>query len=154
MSRGKFLQSSLAAIVNAPEVNLLGFAFMLNFVWELMQVPFFEPLPDLPHWEGVKLCGLASIGDAAIVLVAFWCVAAAARSRAWILNPRRRDLAGFIGIGVLVMIGLEWSALATGRWRYSEAMPAIPVLGVGLMPVLQWSLLPLLAAWLVRRQLT
>lgn len=154
MSRGTFLQSSLARVLRVPEENLFGFAFLLNFVWELMQAPFFQALPDIPHWEGVKLCGLATIGDAAIALVAFWCVAAAAQSRAWILSPQRRDLAVFVVLGVVITIGLERSALATGRWQYSEAMPVIPLLGVGLTPMLQWSLLPLLAAWLVRRQLT
>ena len=154
MSRANFLRNWLARVLEIPEVNLIGFAFLLNFVWELLQAPFFEPLRDLPHWEGVKLCGLATVGDAAIMLVAFWFVAAVPQSRAWILNPRRRDLAVFVVLGIVITIGLERSALATGRWRYSEAMPVIPIIEVGLTPILQWSVLPLLVAWLVRRQLT
>ncbi|MBA3520493.1 MAG: cytochrome c biogenesis protein CcdA, partial [Rhizobiales bacterium] len=130
------------------------FAFLLNFVWEFLQAPFFEAVPNVPHWEGVKLCSIATLGDAAIMLFAFWCVAAAAQTRAWILSPRRRHLAGFAGVGVAITIGLEWSALVTGRWQYSEAMPVIPFLEIGLVPILQWIFVPLVTAWFVRRQLT
>lgn len=36
---------------------------------------------------------------------------------------------------------MEWRALATGRWSYTDGMPILPVLGVGLWPVLQLTLL-------------
>lgn len=39
-------------------------------------------------------------------------------------------------------------------WQYTEAIPTLPLLGTGLSPLLQWSLLPPLVLWLVRRQLT
>ena len=47
--------------------------------------------------------------------------------------------------------------LATGpleRWAYAERMPVIPLLEVGLSPLLQWIVVPPLIVWLVRRQLT
>ena len=48
-------------------------------------------------------------------------------------------------------------ALATGplkRWTYDEAMPRLPILGIGLLPLLQWLLLPPLVVWIVRRQIS
>jgi len=33
-------------------------------------------------------------------------------------------------------------------------MPVIPLLGVGLSPLLQWVVLPPIVVWFVRRQLT
>jgi hypothetical protein len=47
-------------------------------------VPFFEGMADAPHWEGVKFCTRATVGDTAIALIAFWGAAAVAGSRDWI----------------------------------------------------------------------
>ena len=107
----------------------------------------------MPHWEAVKVCTFATIGDAAIMLISFWCVAAAARTRWWIVNPKGPQLAGFAGVGIAITIGLELAALSTGRWGYSSSMPVIPLLGVGVLPLAQWLVLPPLTAWFVRRQL-
>ena len=49
--------------------------------------------------------------------------------------PTRGPLAGFVAIGVLITIVME--RLATGplgRWAYTDAMPVVPVLAVGLSP--------------------
>jgi hypothetical protein len=138
-----------------PEVNVAIFAFLLNFVWEMWQVPFFARIQTLPHWEGVKICSQATFGDVIIALIAFWSIAVIVRSRSWIKQPNGWEIAGFIVVGVLITIGLE--ALATdvlGRWQYGDSMPTLPVLGTGLLPLLQWLLLPPLVLWFVRRQLT
>ncbi len=60
-----------------------------------------------------------------------------------------------VAVGLVITIILE--ALATGpleRWSYTSSMPTLPVLGTGLLPLLQWILLPPLTLWFVRRQLT
>lgn len=139
-----------------PEFNVALLAFLLNFVWEMMQVPFYVSMPEMPHWEGVLFCARATLGDVAIAVVSYWVVAALAGSgRAWILSPVRRDVAGFVVTGVAITAVLEvvftrvWH-----RWSYSEMMPVVPALEVGLVPVLQWIVLPPLIVWLVRRQLT
>jgi len=146
---------SQSGIQGLPEFNVAIFSFLLNFVWEMWQIPFFAAIPDDPHWLGVAACTKASFGDAAISLVAFWCVAALARSRWWIIDSRPLQIAGFIAVGVVITIILE--ALATGpleRWSYTPSMPTLPVLGTGILPLLQWVLLPPLTIWFVRRQLT
>jgi hypothetical protein len=60
----------------------------------------------------------------------------------------------FVLMGLALTIVLE--RLATGpleRWAYSDLMPIVPALGVGLAPLVQWIVLPLALVWLVRRQL-
>lgn len=141
-------------LVEAPAANVAAFAFLLNHPWEFLQVPLFRGMAAAPHWEAVKVCTAATLGDAAIAVVAFRAVAAAAGTR-WILRPTAGRIAGFVAVGVAITVVAE--RLATGpleRWGYAEAMPIVPVLGVGLAPVLQWVLLPPLVAWFVRRQLT
>lgn len=52
-----------------PEFNVVLFAFLLNLPWELWQVPLFDHMPLAPHWEAVKTCSRAAVGDAVIALV-------------------------------------------------------------------------------------
>lgn len=144
-----------SGIASLPELNVAIFSFLLNFVWEMWQIPFFTAMPSAPHWVGVAACTQATLGDTAISLVAFWCVAALARSRGWITDPSRRHVVVFVAVGVAITIILE--ALATGplgRWGYTPLMPTLPVLGTGVIPLVQWILLPPLTIWFVRRQLT
>lgn len=144
-------QSGIGGI---PELNVAIFSFLLNFVWEMWQIPFFAAASSDPHWAGVVACTRATFGDAAISLVAFWCVAALARSRSWILDSTLSQVGAFVAVGVVVTIILE--TLATGplqRWSYTSLMPTLPVLGTGILPLLQWIILPPLMLWFVRRQL-
>jgi len=143
-----------ANLPRTPEFNVLVFSFLLNLAWEYWQVPFFRGMADQPHWLGVKACTQATFGDAGISLAAFWITALLARSRIWILQPNRRDIAVFLGVGIAATIIFE--ALATvvlGLWAYDDAMPRLPLLGTGLLPLLQWLALPPLVLWFVRRQI-
>jgi hypothetical protein len=143
-----------AAWLRTPEFNVLIFSLLLNLAWEVWQVPFFRGMADQPHWLGVKACTQATFGDAGIALAAFWVAAIVARTRSWILQPRKSDIVLFLGIGVVVTVIFE--ALATGtleRWAYTDAMPRLPLLGTGLLPLLQWLALPPLILWFVRRQI-
>ena len=144
----------LSNLPGTPDFNILVFSFLLNLVWEYWQVPFFREMAEQPHWEGVKACTLATLGDAGIGLAAFWVTAIFAKDRRWVLRPNSLDIAIFLGVGVVVTIVFE--ALATGmfqRWAYSDAMPRLPVIGTGLLPLLQWFVIPLLVLWFVRRQI-
>lgn len=149
------LKHAKSGISNLPELNVAIFSFLLNFVWEMWQIPFFAGTSSDPHWVGVVSCTQATFGDAIISLVAFWCVTAVARSRLWILDPSPSQVGAFVAVGVVITIILE--ALATGpleRWSYTSSMPTLPVLGTGILPLLQWIVLPPLTIWFVRRQLT
>ena len=145
----------LRRILEIPELNVAAFAFLLNFVWEFSQVPFFRAMATSPYWEAAQACIQATFGDAAIALVSFWAVALAARSRRWILGPSARQVLGFVAAGVAITVVFEWLATELlGRWNYAGSMPTVPLLGTGVLPLLQWILLPPLIVWFVRRQLT
>ena len=139
-----------------PEFNVAVFAFLLNFPWEFLQVPLFADMAGAPHWTAIKRCAIATLGDIAIMLIAYWFVAAVAGSRHWIAGPKAAHLAMFVGAGVAITVVIEWLALR-GRWLdgwgYSSLMPVVPGLGIGLSPLVQWLVLPPLAVWFVRRRL-
>lgn len=142
-------------ILDLPELNVALFAFLLNYPWEFLQVPFFEAMAAAPHWDAVRFCTRATLGDAGIALIAFWAVAAWVRSRAWILEPNTKHVVGFVAVGLAITVAFEWLATEIlGRWAYAERMPTLPLLGTGILPLAQWIILPPIIAWFVRRQLT
>ena len=142
-------------VVNLPEVNVVIFAFLLNFVWEFWQVPFFAGMSSASHWSATRICSLASAGDAIIALTSFWLAAAVAQRRAWVLQPSAKQVAIFTTLGVVITVVGEWLGTEMlGWWSYAERMPTLPLLGTGLLPLLQWMILPPLVVWFVRRQLT
>jgi hypothetical protein len=145
----------MRAWLDLPEVNVGIFAFLLNFVWEFAQVPLFQGMAQAGHWRAIQVCARATLGDVVIALIAFWAVAVACRSRRWVLRPTSPKVTGFVVVGVLITIVMEWLAThALGRWTYAASMPVVPALEVGVSPLLQWVVLPPLVVWFVRRQLT
>ncbi len=137
------LRSIPGRLLDTPEVNVTIFAFLLNLTWEFAQVPLFAGMPTAEHWRAVLVCGQATLGDVVIALVGFWTVAICSRARTWVLRPAAAHVAGFVAVGVLITVVMEWLATRVlGRWTYAEAMPVIPLLGVGLAPLLQWIVLP------------
>ncbi len=140
--------------LDLPEWNVCLFSFLLNFFWEIQQMPFYQVPSGFSYVDMSRNCTLATIGDAGISLVAFWVVAAIAKSRQWFRQPSRWQVGSFILVGVIITVVFE--ALATGglqRWKYATFMPTLPFLGTGLMPLLQWLLLPPIIIWFVKRQL-
>lgn len=146
--------SGLDGVARWPEWPLAGFGFLLHFAWEMMQVPWFEGMTEASHGDVVWLCTRATVGDVVIALSAFWVACLAARDRHWIQQARRKPFLVMLFTGVVMTLAFEW--LATGlleRWRYAEVMPVVPIIGVGLTPLLQWLLLPPLIVWLSRRHM-
>lgn len=149
--RAKLLELVFRA---TPELNLVVFALLLNFPWEVLQAPLFEGMAAAPHSAVVGACLQATLGDAAIMLLAHVTVAAVARRRRWMLAPSRYEVAGFIAVGVAITAVIEWMA-TRGRWAqtwaYSTEMPVIPGIEIGLSPLLQWAIVPPVALWFVGR---
>lgn len=138
-----------------PEFNIAVFAALLNLPWEFLQVPFFSGMPAVQHWEGIVTCTRATLGDVVIMLIAYEAVALRA-GRYWLLQPTAGRLFFFVATGLAITVVIERlavSGLWMGGWSYAERMVIVPVLDVGLSPLLQWLLLPPLAIWFSRRQL-
>lgn len=144
-----------AGLLGRPSVNVAIFAFLLNYPWEFLQIPFYRDMPEARHWAGVLLCSIATLGDAAIMLFAYWLTSRLSRAREWALAPGRAELTMFIAIGLAITVLIERLALeADWGWRYAAGMPRVPLVGAGLAPTLQWLVLPPLTIWFVRRQVT
>jgi hypothetical protein len=148
--------ASPCALSTTPEWNVAVFALLLNFPWEVLQAPLFAGMAESAHFKVIKACAQASLGDMLIMLIAYGAVSLTARSRRWVLAPSKAQLMLFTAIGLAITAAIEWLATRgqwIERWAYSQLMPVVPVVGIGLVPVVQWIVLPLLVLWFARRQL-
>lgn len=133
-----------------PWLPLAVGAFVLNFAWEMLQAPLYESMRGLPFANATWLCARASGGDVVIALAAYGGVAAIVGSPAWLLRPRRAWVASYLVAGVTGTVLLEiLNVQHWGRWAYARAMPR--VFGVGVAPLAQWLVVPLVTLWVVRR---
>jgi hypothetical protein len=118
----------------------------VHFLWEMGQAFAYE-MDGIPVATAVGFHFWATLGDGLLMWIQYGVVAAARRDPLWIARPRWSDLLPLAAAGLLFGAGIEWSALAAGRWRYTAAMPMVPLLNVGLFPVLQLLLLPWPIYW-------
>lgn len=141
-----------------PEINVMLFSVLLNLPWEFIQAPLFEHMADAVHWQATLLCLRAALGDGLMSVAAYLAAAILVRDRYWAIDRKLpgRALAAFIALPIVATIVIERLALAgiwMEGWSYSALMPVVPVIGVGLSPLVQWIVLPLAVFWLVRRQI-
>lgn len=134
------------------EFDLLLLAFPMHFTWEILQAPLFRSMQEVSHMEGIRTCLHATLGDMAIMLLAYWLTALVARTRHWVARPSRSAIATWLLSGLATTIALEfYSTEVTHRWTYSASMWRLPLAGTGIAPLIQWILLPLLVLWYLRR---
>ena len=86
-----------------------------------------------------------------IILGIYAAGALAAGDLGWGLRGRWNIYATVAVLGLAYAALMEHAALAAGRWSYTERMPVVSVLGAGLWPLLQMTLLPPLTVWIARR---
>jgi hypothetical protein len=128
--------------------KILLIAFVLNFIWEASQSFLYAP-----HFEGVggliKVHLRASLGDIFLVFLILALDIFIFGKLFSQKNLRRSRIIFIIFAGLIAGVAVEKYALAAGRWSYNDLMPIIPILGVGLAPSMQMTLIPALAIFLV-----
>ena len=134
-----------------PAATWAAWSFLLNLLWEIGQLPFYE-FPSAVGPGGIAWDVIhCTVGDVGIALAAFGFAALATRDFLW---PERRP---WFGLVVAVVAGLAWTVQSEwqnvyvrGAWTYAASMPTI--VGVGLLPVLQWLTVPPLTLMALRRR--
>ena len=113
----------------------------INYIWEMAQMPLFQNMPynNISSW---LLCFRAALGDGLIILIIWMFGFTVFREIAWFGISRISSILMLAGSGIVIAAAIELFALSTSRWLYSDFMPIIPVIRVGLSPVLQMAVLP------------
>lgn len=121
-------------------------AFFLNWLWEYVQMPAYAA--PARSWSSTALAHVVpSLGDVAITLGIYGIAALAAGRVDWAASGKWNVYAAAALLGGASATAYEWKALGAGWWSYSELMPVVPFLGVGLWPLLQLTLLVPAALW-------
>ncbi len=119
---------------------ILGLAFVLNFLWEMAQMPLFKNMPF--NGQTTLFCALATIADCIMVLLLYLGFGLRYKDPMWFRQPDLLPVLLLIIAGGLGAVLAEKAHLLSGNWAYSSYMPLVPVVDVGLSPVLQFMVLP------------
>lgn len=131
-------------------------SFVLHLLWELLQSPFYDCFSIGSLLACFLIClRAAATGDLLFMLILylalavihrkfFWLTERAAYTHpaTWVLPPL---------LGSLLAVSLElWAVHVAHRWQYA-GMPLLPVMEVGLLPVAQMIVIPLIVPLMCRR---
>ena len=130
---------------------LLAVSFGVNWVWEVAQMAAYAPAPGRSRAGEFLICTLAAAGDAALTLFVFDAVAVVKHPGRWVWDGGWKAYGAAALAGGALAVLIERLALAAGYWSYAAAMPRVPVLGVGLLPFVQLTLLVPFALWAAAR---
>jgi hypothetical protein len=112
-----------------------------NFIWEVAQMPLY--VEDGKLLEFAAHCIVPSLGDGVIVLMIFGVGWIVWRRVDWFVRTAWSARILMLMTGLVIAVLVEWVAVyGFGRWSYTANMPLLPVLNIGLSPVLQMLLLP------------
>jgi hypothetical protein len=123
--------------------------FALNLVWEVVQLPLYA-MGRYSEWPALGYAVLhCTLGDAAMAFASYLIAALATGSPRWPLCRPLTGLAVVLVAGELYTIWAEWYNVYVLRsWAYAAGMPTIR--GIGVAPLAQWLVLPVLALTILR----
>jgi len=146
------VSKKMIQILAAPETNLFLFGFLLNFVYEVWQAPYYEFYRSPSLADKVRDLTHCSFGDGVIILVCSWVVSALVRSRNWVLHPTPKLTFLFTSIGLAITLVIETYRVNVSQ-VYGVPVLAVPILGISGLAVIQWIVLPPLILYLARHHI-
>lgn len=134
-----------------PLGRLLAVALPLYFAWEMAQAPFFTGMPA--GWvKATLMCAQTTLGDGVLVAAVAIAGTLLYRDRRWFVPPAPLRYVVAVVVGVALQIAVEWVMVyRLDRWGYASDQPILPLVGLGILPVLQPIVLLPLTFWLTAR---
>lgn len=125
---------------------------IVNGLWEIVQLPLYTIWHNGTAREQFVAVTHCTAGDVLIALSAWTCAVVIAGRPDW-------PTLAFGPVAVITLfVGLVYTGfsellntMVRRSWSYSDLMPLIPGVGVGLSPMLQWLAVPVVALWAARR---
>lgn len=124
----------------------------LELLWETAQFPLYNVWRQ--HDWGYILYGLAhcTMGDLLILLVAYEMVTLLHRNRGWFTNNVVYGGVMFTLFGAGYTVYSEITNVRfKSTWGYTDLMPLVPIVDIGVTPLLQWLLIPPVLVWRMRQ---
>lgn len=121
--------------------SVFAISVAVNYPWEMLQASLYRmDTGSLPTWLH---CFRASLGDGALLLVILILGAWILGRLDWFHRPGLPGYVWMLASGVAIAVAVEWTAVhVLERWSYKPAMPLLPGLDIGLLPLAQMLVLP------------
>lgn len=129
--------------------RILAVASALNVAWEMAQMFAYAGMSRV-SFRSLGMCSAAAIGDGVFALVLYWAGVVISGDPKWVFRMTLGRMSVIVAVGFVAAVIMEKTALSGSLWQYADSMPRIPVIGVGLWPVLQLMTLPLATFCIVR----
>lgn len=123
---------------------LFATAFGLNLIWEISQTFAFN-MSGVSSGKMLLFCTFAAVIDGIVTIAVFWILHKIFAGVNW-----KFYLSAAVP-GALTAVFFEQIAFTFDLWSYDERMPVLPVLGTGLLPFLQLTMLMPSAIWLTSK---
>jgi hypothetical protein len=165
LPHGKPDANILARFLRQPELYIVLFGFLLNFWWEVSQIPFYTGINRGKPYFGENTVAMksffvttfwrASFLDALLVLGGHLLMTQIYQNRYWFVRSAtgRPAWLGYVvvtAVCVAFLVYLEVSAFDKGLWGYSEIMPTL-FTKIGIVPVAALCWTPTIILLLARR---
>ena len=123
----------------------------LNLLWEVVQLPLYTIWKTGSTQDIIIAIIHCTAGDVVIAITALILALMLLGTGNW-PKQRRVSVSVFaVLFGLIYTIYSERVNITSGAWSYSDLMPIIPWLNVGLTPVLQWIVIPGFCFWKLQK---
>ena len=123
-------------------ISVYFVAVVLNYLWELAQAPLYLGLESYKT-EVLSHSFVASLGDGLMVLLIVPVGWVMLRQSEWFEQPGVLGYVVMVTAGLVMAVLIEWLGVhVLKRWEYTEKMPTVSGLGIGLVPIAQMLFLP------------
>ena len=117
-----------------------------NLAWETAQMPLYTLWRSGTRRDIASAILHCTAGDVLIAATAMLLALALLGSPDWPAKSRWRVGVCTVLFGVAYTIYSEYlNTVVRSAWTYTEAMPVLPVVGIGLAPLVQWVAVPAVA---------
>lgn len=113
-------------------------------------------VPSLPSYDAfIQGHWTAAAKDGLITVALYLLVGMLVKNAGWARRFNRQRFMFLVVLGFLWAVGVEYHATEIAhRLAYAKSMPMIPIINVGVTPILQMVILPFFAIFLTRKQLS
>ena len=119
------------------------FAFFLNLIWETLHQSLYISSSPMPSLFGFILYQCA-FRDALLILLMYWIICFETQDWFWIVDVKKHVFFVMV-LGILLSIVIELQQVyVLHDWSYTASMPLLPFIPVGISPVVQLIVTPLL----------
>lgn len=122
--------------------------FILSFLWENQHFSLYS---NYAQWMEQVYFVLCSLADVLLIFLVYFLVALIFRNAYWIHRFTAAQTLTTLLISALVSFLAEKISLYMNWWIYTDQMPLVPLLDIGLSPFLAITLLPIITFLLSRK---